>query len=110
MRERLRTTDKNSKPDIIGIVRSEIIRSGSAFRITSKASKPLAAVITSWLGLTTWQLKSPAAENHRLRIKCGSGSRLVGRHESDYSPLYAATPTLRQGQFMVHVDTAKLGT
>src|SRR6185437_486211 len=45
---RRRTTDRNSKPDICGMFRSETMTSGTDRFICNRASKPLLAVATSY--------------------------------------------------------------
>jgi hypothetical protein len=46
--KRLRTMERSSKPDILGIFRSEMMMSGGARRSSTRAAKPSVAVRTSY--------------------------------------------------------------
>src|SRR6185312_5513892 len=101
--KRRRTTERNSKPDICGILRSESTMAGSLRFNCKRASKPLMARVTSYPD--DWsnraRVSRTAASSSTIRISCFKGSDIANLPDFSLSFLHSAAQVVCPKQHYV---------
>src|ERR1041385_8763291 len=104
---RRRTTERNSKPDIWGMFRSEITMAGRLLFNCRKASKPFIAMPTSYSDdcSTSLRLSRTASSSSTTRILClvGFAMEELSLQESHYHKVQQIAVTVQNRTLPLHL-------